>query len=119
MNIADVSDQVNRIVAENRRLLAKSDADDATIATVKAQYDTLHAGVEDMIEDHRRIERNLTAERDRAVRAFTEINGLLLQTTDLITQALRARAGDSAQQAAPRRLEALHDDRLPKLPMPG
>jgi hypothetical protein len=109
-----IHNQVAVMVAENRRLLKKSAADDATIHILKEQYDTLQAGVENMVEDHRRIERELSAERDRAVRAFTEIDGLLNQTADLVMQAARARTGDNTPEQMPeRRLASINDDRLP------
>lgn len=113
-NLAAFSDQINRLIAENRRLQKKSDADDKTIHILKQQYETLNAGVENMIEDHRRIERGLSAERDRAVVSYTEIDGLLGQTADLIMQAARARVGDLTPAKMPSAtLPNLHDDRLP------
>ncbi len=51
-----------------------------------------------MVEQHRSNERQLAAERDRAVRAYTEIEGHLNQAADLILQASRARAGNQAPQ---------------------
>lgn len=113
-HISAFSDQINLLIAENRRLLKKSEADDKTIYVLKDQYDTLHAGVESLIEDHRAIERQLAGERDRAVRAYTEINGLLNQSADLIMQAIRARVGDLTPEKMPQRpLAEIHDDRLP------
>jgi len=57
-----LSDQINALVAENRRLRSKSDADDQTIGLLKANYKTVTDGIEDMVEDHRKIERELTIE---------------------------------------------------------
>lgn len=102
MNAAHTIDQVSKLVAENRRYRMKSEADDRTIQVLKEQYDTLQAGVENMIEQHRAIERELCAERDRAVRSYTEIEGHLHQAADLIVQAMRARVGNASVGAADR-----------------
>ncbi len=90
-----LSDQINALVAENRRLRNKSEADDATIALLKDQYRTVTKGIEDMVEDQRKIERELTIEIHNTRAADKEIAGLLNQVADLILQAARARIGDS------------------------
>lgn len=111
LNASSLSDQVNRLVAENRRLRLKGEADDATIDLLKRQYDTLQGGVEDMIEDHRKIERELSASRDRAVVAYTEIDGLLKQAADLIVQAMRARVPSAAPDDGELRRDAAATNR--------
>lgn len=111
LNANSLSDQVNRLVAENRRLRLKGEADDATIDLLKRQYDTLQGGVEDMIEDHRKIERDLSAARDRAVVAYTEIDGLLKQAADLIVQAMRARVPAAAPDDGELRRDAAATNR--------
>lgn len=115
-DIASWSDQINRLIAENRRLINKSEADDHTIGVLKQQYDGLQAGVEAMVEDHRRIERGLMAERDRAVRAFAQIDGLLNCVGDLVVQAARARSGDATPEKMPAaKLAIVADGRLPQV----
>jgi folate-dependent tRNA-U54 methylase TrmFO/GidA len=123
MNAAHVTDQVAKLVAENRRYRVKSEADDKTIHLLKEQYDALQSGVENMIEEHRANERALAAERDRAVRSYTEIEGHLHQAADLIVQAMRARVGNA--DPAPDRVGAadpggpmshqLADSRMPQV----
>lgn len=122
-----LSDQVNALIAENRRLRMKSEADDKTIHVLKEQYDSLQSGVENMVEDHRRIEnamledhrstvRELVAERDRAVRAYTEIEGNLNQAADLIMQAARARVGNETPDPMPQaHTPHLADSRIPQV----
>lgn len=132
LSIDEFNKQVSDLVRENRRLRAKSDADDETILTLKKQYDDLAAGVESMVEDHKAIEaesqerfnkanRELMFERDRAVRAYKEIEGLLMQAgnaamsmNDLIMQAARAKIGDSTPEKMPEvKLPDIKDSRLP------
>lgn len=106
--------QVDALVRENRRLLLKSEADDKTIHMLKAQYDAIQAGMENMIEDHRRRERELLAEADRANVAYTEIEGHLNQAGDLIMQAARARIGNrTPERMPPQTGRHIEDPRLP------
>lgn len=113
-DISTFSDQINRLIAENRRLLKKSEADDKTIHLLKEQYEGLHNGVEDMVEDHRRIERDLVDKANRHELAYTEIVGLLDQAADLIVQAARARVGNVTPEKMPeRQIPSIQDDRLP------
>lgn len=109
MTTTTLSDQINALVAENRRLRNKSTADDITIQTLTEQYERLQSGVEDMVEDHRRRERELIAAADRAERAYVSIQGLLDQAADLILQAARARVGDAMPAPVPH----LTDSRMP------
>lgn len=118
-------DQVDRIVQENQHLRIKSNSDDTTIHLMKQQYDSLAASVasvrqkaaaevRDTKEEAEREITDMTIERDQAVRAFKEIDSVLLQAADLIMQALRARAGDDAPEKMPEaRMPVIQDDRLP------
>lgn len=114
MDIDAFSTQVSDLVAENRRLLLKSQTDDDTIRTVKAQYDALSDGMENLIEDHRKIERELSIRADKAERAAKEVEGLLARAADLIMQAFRAKEGDTTPAAMPMaQLAKINDPRLP------
>ncbi len=116
MSEAQFTDQATKLVAENRRLRIKSDVDDETINILKQQYDELQSGVENLIEDHRKIERQLCAERDRAVRTSAEIEALLTQAGDLILQAMRARIGDVTPKVMPKaQTPHLVDQRMPQV----
>jgi len=99
-----LSDQINQLIAETRRLRNKSDADDKTIHLLKEQNAELRGGIESLVEDHRRIERKLVGERDEAQLAYTEIEGLLNQAADCIMQAARARIGDQAPEKMPQQI---------------
>jgi chromosome segregation ATPase len=121
-NLTAFSDQINNLIAENRRLKNKSDADDKTIHVLKEQYNALQAGVEDMVEDHRKIERELVDQANRHKVSYTEIDGVLMQAADLIMQAARARIGNATPAVVPtpptkmvndHRLPDVRDDRLP------
>jgi hypothetical protein len=114
MNSQSFADQANRLVTENQNLRVKSDNDDKTIYLMKEQYDGLSSSVEAMRNKHDREMHTLRTERDRATRAFKEIDTVLLQAADLIMQALRARQGDGAPEQIPERPMALvNDSRLP------
>lgn len=114
MTEVTLSDQISQLIAENRRLRNKSDADDKTIHLLKEQNDTLRNAWEDMVEDHRRTERDLAHDRDRHVVAYTEIDGLLHQVADLILQTTRARVGNATPEKMPQVRLPVHDDeRLP------
>lgn len=124
-NTEAFGEQAARLVAENQHLRVKSESDDLTIHLMKEQYDGIAAkmnGVRDkaarevaaVLDSAEREISDLTVERDQAVRAFKEIDTLLLQAADLIMQALRAREGDKAPEQMPER-QVMHvtDDRLP------
>lgn len=114
-NLTPLSDQINQLIAENRRLRNKSDADDKTMHLLKEQNRELRGGIENLIEDHRRIERSLIAERDEAKLAYVEIEGCLNQAGDLIMQAARARIGDMAPERMPPQTgRHIEDARLPE-----
>lgn len=116
IDIGTLSEQVTQLIAENRRLLKKSEADDTTIHLLKQQNEALRSSWEDMVEDHRRIERDLSNDRDRHVVAYTEIDGLLHQVADLILQTTRARVGNSTPEKMPQRQHPIVDDaRIPRL----
>lgn len=109
-----LSDQINALIAENRRLRNKSEADDKTIHLLKEQYAAVAGGIEDMVESHRKVERELTIEAHNANVAYTEIEGRLNQVADLILQAARARVGDATPETMPERvLPHVTDARLP------
>lgn len=110
------TDQISGLIAENRRLRNKSDADDKTIHLLKEQYASVTGGIEDMIEDHRRVERDLTIEAHNAKVAYTQIQGLLDQAADLILQAARARIGDDTPAKMPAAIiPVLADGRMPEV----
>lgn len=114
MNNQSFADQASRLVTENQNLRVKSDNDDKTIFLMKEQYDGLSSSVESMRNKHDREMHTLRTERDHAVRAFKEIDTVLLQSADLIMQALRARQGNSTPDQIPDRTIALvNDSRLP------
>lgn len=114
MTDATLSDQINQLIAENRRLRSKSAADDATIHLLKEQYAAVSGGIEDMVEDHRKIERELTIEAHNARVAYIQIQGLLDQAADLILQAARARIGDITPEKMPTAtLAVIGDSRMP------
>jgi hypothetical protein len=79
--------QASALVHDNRRLRLQADNDANTIATLKAQYDELAADFKSAQQNWRETEHRLITERDKAVCAHTEINGLLNQAADLIIQA--------------------------------
>lgn len=107
-------DQVTSLVQENRRLRAKSNADDETIHLLKEQYATVAGGIEGMVEDHRRRERELMIESHQHKVAYEEIRGLLNQAGDLLLQAFRARVGNETPEQMPQlRLPVIEDRRLP------
>ncbi len=94
----------------------KSEADDATIVLLKSQYDQISGGMESLIEDHRRIERNLTVEIHNTRAADKEIAGLLNQVADLILLAARARIGNDTPATMPENLGPhINDARLPMI----
>ena len=82
--------------ADNRRLRIRVDNDERTIATLKAQYDQLAADFKSAQQSWRETEHQIITERDRAVTAEKEINGLLNETADLIIQAAARRATAAA-----------------------
>ena len=86
------TDQASALVHDNRRLRIRVDNDERTIATLKAQYDQLAADFKSAQQTWREIEHQLITERDRAVTAEKEINGLLNEAADLIIQAAARRA---------------------------
>lgn len=124
-NALTLSEQIDSLVAENRHLRIKSDADDRTIHLLKEQYAGLSAQVKGMREDAiREVERarhqrdaavqDMEIERDEALAANSQIEALLLQATEIITQALRARIGNATpEKMPPAQLGEVNDARLP------
>ncbi len=111
-----LSDQINALVSENRRLRMKSEADDKTIHVLKDQYAMVTSGMEDIVEDHRRIERELTIKAHKAQAAYSEMEGLLDRAADLILQAARARVGDDTPEKMPEHSGThVNDARLPMI----
>ncbi|HKY85827.1 MAG TPA: hypothetical protein VJL90_03600 [Pseudorhodoplanes sp.] len=118
-------DQVERLVNENQALRVKSENDDKLIHLLKEQYNSLAAQVKGIREDAiREVERarhqrdaDVSAaeiERDQAQVAYKEIDGLLLQVCDTITQAARARIGNATpEKMQSRPMPAIEDGRLP------
>ncbi len=111
-----LSDQINALIAENRRLLVENESLRRLHADVKQRYDTVTAGVNDMIEDHRHVERDLQFRVDKAETSEKEVAELLLQAADIIRQAFRARVGDNTPEKMPvAQLPALADGRMPEV----
>lgn len=126
-NPMTLSEQVERLVAENQSLRVKSNNDDTMIHLLKEQYEILHRQVQGIRERaDREVEKarafardsvmDMQMDRDRALVAYREIEGLLLRATDTITQALRARVGDLTPEKMPEAdLPHINDDRLPQI----
>ncbi len=113
-NTAPLTDQVGRLVARNRFLQVKSDSDDNVIRTLNDQYAKLASEVDGIRDESARRESAMRIERDKAVAKYEIINGLLVQTADLLMQAFRAREGDKTPEKAQERIVgAVTDDRLP------
>ena len=111
---ATLSDQVSALVAENQHLRIRTDNDAKTLHLMKEQYDGLAASVDGIRAKHDREIHAMRTERDVAVRRFKEIDTLLVQMSDILMQALRARQGDGTPvQIADRASQHIQDDRLP------
>lgn len=107
-------EQSARMVAENRRLFTENESLRRLNADLKQRYDTITAGVNDMVEDHRRVERELQFRVDKAERSEKEVSELLLLAADTIHQGLRARVGDKTPTKMPAQTgRHVEDDRLP------
>ena len=127
MSTMTLSEQVDRLVAENQHLRVKSDNDDKTIHLLKQQYDGLAAQVAN-IRDRAAADiasarqwamdnvQDMEIERNKAQVAYREMESLLLQATDLVAQALRARVGDGTPEKMPAAILPNIDD--PRLPAP-
>lgn len=106
-----LNDQVSQIVAENQHLRVKSDGDDKVIALLKEQYEQLSSSVNGMRDQYERQLHAARTERDLAKVAYQEIEALLLQSANIITQGLHARVVERPEpqdRAIPYR-----DERLP------
>jgi len=101
MNDTALSDQVSQMVAENQHLRVKSENDDKRLALMGDQYDELAASVDGLRDKHERKIHDMRTERDQAVRQFKTIEALLLQSSAIIMQALRARQGDDTPATIP------------------
>ena len=111
----DLSAQVNHLESENRHLRIKGEADEKTIAMLKADNEFLRNDVERMIREKTLNEDTLRRERDEARSTSVEIEGLLTQTANFIVQGLRARKGNLTPASIPDRpLRIVEDERLPK-----
>lgn len=93
MSSSPLSDQIDQIVKENQHLRVKSDNDDKTFHLLKAQYDELATSIEGVHELHAKEMHKLRTERDVAIRRFKEIDTLLMQCSDILMSALKARNG--------------------------
>lgn len=120
-----LSEKVNAVVDENQHLRTRCESQETTIELMREQYEAL-AGQVDSIRNRARIDverargkaeaevTDMMIERDRAIRAYVEIDGLLRQTGELISSAFRARAGNETPEQVPeRRLAVVDDSRLP------
>lgn len=116
MPIDDFSNQANQLVTENRRLRLEVESVRRLHADMKQRYDTVAAGMNDMIEDHRKIERDLQFRVDRAESSEKEVAELLLRVADMIQQAFRAREGEKTPETMPPQTgRHIQDARLPEL----
>ena len=102
-NTETLSEQVNQMVTDLQHLRVKSENDDKTIHLMREQYDGLAASVEALAGRHEREIHAMRTERDQAVRRFKSIDTLLLQASNIIMQALRARSGDDTPEQIPDR----------------
>ena len=103
MNEAALSEGVNQLVAENQQLRVKCDNQEKTLDIVQDQYDTLAASVKATHDRHEQEMHDMRTERDQAVRQFKTIEALLLQSSTIIMQALRARQGDVVPEVIPQK----------------
>lgn len=109
-----LGEQVDALVSENQHLRVKTDNQEKTYHLMKEQYDALAASVDGLRTKHDREVHTLRTERDQAVRQFKTIDTLLLQASNIIMQALRARQGDGTPEQMPDRpTRPIVDDRLP------
>ena len=92
--VGTFTDRVTALVQENQHLRVRTDNDDKTIALMKEQYDKLAASVDGLRDKHEREIHAMRTERDQAARSNREIEALLLQASEIVMQALRARVGD-------------------------
>jgi len=131
MTPTTLSEQIDRLVAENRRLRVKSENDDKTIHLIKGQYESLSSQVRSLRESAAsEVEKarstaladvqDMEIELDQAKQAYREIESILMQITDSITQALRARIGNATPEKVPPTVVAkVDDDRLPRIGISG
>lgn len=106
--------QVDALVAENQHLRVKSDNDNKTLFLMRQQYEALAASVDSMRDDYERKLHRARTECDQAIIKHSAIKSLLLQSADIVMQALRADAGDEAPEKMPaNRGPHITDDRLP------
>lgn len=106
--------QADALVRENQHLRVKSDNDDITMQLMREQYKALADSVEDMRSGLETKLHRMRVERDEAVLKHRTIKGLLLQSTDLVMQALRADKGDETPEIMPPQTgRHIEDDRLP------
>ena len=111
----DLSEHVNRLERENRHLILKGESDDRMITMLKQDNENLRNDIERMIRESGSREDALRRERDKALSAATEIEGMLTQTANFLVQGLRARTGNMTPATIPDRpLRVVADDnRLP------
>ncbi len=103
MSETALSDQVSQMVSENQHLRVKGDNDDKRIALLIEQYDSMAASVKATHDRHEQEMHDMRTERDQAVRQFKTIEALLLQSSTIIMQALRARQGDVVPEVIPQK----------------
>lgn len=115
---AALTDQIKEMVAENQHLRVKSENDDTTLHLMRQQYDALADSVDAMRDEHAREVHLLRTQRDQAVIKHSRIKALLMQSTEIIMQALRADQGNETPEKMPvATLAIVHDDRLPAVGM--
>src|SRR5882672_5957948 len=100
MAILTLNEQVARLVSENQRLRAKSHHDDSTIGIISKQYaDLVEIIKRERVEADNEID-ELRIERDQAIQAYRSMEVILVQASDFIVQAVRARDGHPVELEA-------------------
>jgi hypothetical protein len=103
MNEEILGDRVNEMIAENQHLRVKVDNQASLITLLQEQYDKSAGSMNALRDKYDREMHDLRTERDQAVRKFKTIDALLLQASNIIMQALRARQGDEVPEKIPDR----------------
>lgn len=114
-----VSNQVNVLIEENRRLRRKSELDDNTIEMMTNQYNDLSSKVEGLIAVAQQREHMLQVDSDKHRLSSQEIEGALKQVGELITSVLARRVGNSTPlNISDRRMSVISDPRMPEMQIP-
>lgn len=127
-------DQASTLIATVRKLEAKSDADDNTIALLKKQnaaqaeelsgFKEHHKQILSMLEEEHEAKaekhddemRRLTQERDVAIQHAAEVKGIITSIGTMALEGVRRMVGDATPAVPPPKpVQAKDDARLPDL----